>query len=230
MEAIILAGGLGTRLQSVLHGLPKPMAAIGSQPFLALLLDSLVQQHVQRVILSVGYRYEAIQSYFGSSYRSCELVYAIESEPLGTGGAIRQALQQAESETVCIMNGDTMFQVPLEAMIHFHQVQQADLTLALKPMANFDRYGNVIVSGTRITRFEEKQYCSQGNINGGVYLLNRSRFEQFNLPAKFSFETDFLQQRLDQLQIHGFVSDRYFIDIGIPEDYEKAQRELSITV
>jgi D-glycero-alpha-D-manno-heptose 1-phosphate guanylyltransferase len=106
--------------------------------------------------------------------------------------------------------------------------RQADLTLALKPMSNFDRYGNVILSGTRITEFAEKQYCAQGNINGGIYLLNRSRFNQFDLPTKFSFETDFLQKYLNQIQVHGFVSDSYFIDIGIPEDYQKAQRELSV--
>ena len=226
MEAIILAGGLGTRLRAVTNGLPKPMAPINSEPFLAVLLNTLVQQGIDRVILSVGYKAEVIESYFGDRYRTCKLIYSTELEPLGTGGAIRQALELVQSEHVFVLNGDTMFRVPLLTMMRFHQERQADLSIALKPMSDFDRYGNVVLSETRIIQFEEKQYCSHGNINGGVYLLQRNLIERFGFPSKFSFEADFLQPCINQLQVHGFVHDTYFIDIGIPEDYQRAQQEL----
>ncbi|MGG6270701.1 nucleotidyltransferase family protein [Leptolyngbya sp. AN03gr2] len=228
MEAIILAGGLGTRLRTITNGLPKPMAPMGSEPFLAVLLTYLVKQGVDRVILSVGYKYEAIQSYFGDCYSSCKLTYSIEHDLLGTGGAIRQALQHTQADPVLVVNGDTLFEIPLNRMLSFHLDHQADLTLALKPMLNFDRYGNVVLSNTQIVRFEEKQHCIQGNINGGVYLINRTLFERFNLPSKFSFETDFLQRYLDQIRVHGFSCSEYFVDIGIPEDYQKAQREIGV--
>lgn len=228
METIILAGGLGTRLKAVTKVLPKPMAPIASKPFLALLLDHLICQNVNHAILSVGYKYEAIVSYFGDRYRDCKLTYSIEREPLGTGGAIRYALQQVESEYVLVMNGDTLFQVPFCEMIRFHQSHQADLTLALKPMVDFARYGNVVLSNTQIVGFEEKQYCVQGNINGGIYLMKKEIFEAFSLPPQFSFETDFMKEYVNQLHVYGFVCDGYFIDIGIPEDYRKAQQELKV--
>jgi len=228
MEAIILAGGLGTRLKTVTQSLPKPMAPIGGKPFLEFLLNYLIDQNLCRVILSVGYKHEKISSYFQNKYKSCEVVYSVENEPLGTGGAIRCALSQAQSKYVLVVNGDTLFHVPLHQMIYFHFEQQSELTLALKPMTNFDRYGNVILSNTRVISFEEKKHQLQGKINGGIYFLGKEIFENFSLPEKFSFETDFLEYYVNKIRINGFISDGYFIDIGVPEDYEKAQLALEI--
>jgi len=226
MEAIILAGGLGTRLKDITHSLPKPMAPIASKPFLEFLIEYLVSHDVSRIILSVGYKYEKIVSYFGSRYKSCEILYSIEQEPLGTGGALKYALTQSRLENVLVVNGDTLFYVPLHLMNSFHLEHQSDLTLALKPMSNFDRYGNVILSETRVIAFEEKKHQANGKINGGIYLLRKEILDSLSLPAKFSFETDFLEKYIDKLQVHGFTSDKYFIDIGIPEDYQKAQSDL----
>ncbi|MDJ0798473.1 MAG: nucleotidyltransferase family protein [Calothrix sp. MO_167.B12] len=226
MEAIVLAGGLGTRLKAITQTLPKPMAPIGSKPFLEFLLDYLIINGVSRIILSVGYKHEKISSYFGNQYKSCELLYSIENEPLGTGGAIKHALSQASLENVWIVNGDTLFDVPLYQMMLFHLEQQSDLTLALKPMVDFDRYGNVILATTKVIGFEEKKHQVSGQINGGIYCLRREIIEELELPSKFSFETEFIEAYLSRIQVHGFTSNGYFIDIGIPEDYRRAQVEL----
>ncbi|MFN6564383.1 MAG: nucleotidyltransferase family protein [Nostoc sp. ChiSLP01] len=227
METIILAGGLGSRLKDITATLPKPMAPVGSRPFLELLLDYLVSQGVCRVILSVGYKHEKILSYFGDRYKHCELVYSIETELLGTGGAIKYALNLAQSEYVFIMNGDTIFQISLSQMMSFHYDRQSDLTLALKPMNNFDRYGNVILSDTKIVKFEEKKFKSHGNINGGIYLLNKNLFDCFFLPNKFSFESEFMEVNCNKIKMHGFISNEYFIDIGIPKDYARIQLDFN---
>jgi D-glycero-alpha-D-manno-heptose 1-phosphate guanylyltransferase len=234
MEAIILAGGMGTRLQSVVQSVPKPMAPIRSRPFLEYLLDYLVEQGVQRVILSVGYRAEQITTYFRdrhqSHYRSCQLDYCQESQPLGTGGAVRQALQQVQSDQVIIANGDTLFNVPLRQMMAFHRFQQADLTLALKPMQHGDRYGNVVLVGTQVQQFEEKQYRAESLINGGIYVARTDLLNQWTAAEKFSLETDVIEPNLDRFNVQGFIAEGYFIDIGIPADFERAQTELGVFV
>lgn len=226
MEAIILAGGLGTRLRSVVPDLPKPMAPIGNRPFLSYIFDYLHKQGVSRVILSTGYKHEVIEAYFGNQYKDISIYYSIENQPLGTGGAIKQALDLTCENEVFILNGDTFFHVNLKQLANHHRKLNSDLTLTLKPMENFDRYGVVITSGNRVVQFEEKKYVEKGNINGGVYLAHRSLFNNVNLPDKFSFETDFMEKYLQRFSFNAFLSEGYFIDIGIPEDYEKAQMEM----
>jgi D-glycero-alpha-D-manno-heptose 1-phosphate guanylyltransferase len=231
MDAIVLVGGLGTRLQEIVTDRPKPMAPVGGVPFLDILLERLLQHSViERVVLAVGYKRDVVQAYFGDRAYNRKIVYAIEKSPLGTGGAIRNALAHTRSHEVLVVNGDTLFEVDIAAMTASHRQHQADLTLALKPMRDFSRYGTVrLTAGQRITGFEEKQYQAEGLINGGVYLMNQTLFDGLTtpLPPKFSFETDFLEHYLAQLNIYGFTSPSYFIDIGIPDDYYRAQQELS---
>ena len=236
MDAIVLVGGLGTRLRSLVSEVPKPMAPVGEVPFLDILLARLLRHRaIDRLVLAVGYKREVVQDYFGDRLKGREIAYAIETEPLGTGGGIRNAIAHARSDEVLVVNGDTLFDVDLEAMVAYHRQQQADLTLALKPMREFDRYGTVQLAGTRVVGFEEKRYQLEGTINGGIYLLERDLFERplegskaASLPEKFSFETDFLERYLQQLRVCGFVSEGYFIDIGIPEDYRRAQVDLAV--
>lgn len=230
-EAIVLAGGLGTRLKSVISDIPKPMAPVGEKPFLYYLLRSLQKQGFKRVVLSVGYRSEVIENYFGNCFESLELVYAFEKEPLGTGGGIANALHFARGQEVALINGDTFFDVALESLYSFHKLHQADISFSLKPMHEFDRYGRVELDDKcRIKTFHEKAYCANGLINGGVYILNKIVFEAFNLPVKFSFEKDLLEKYAGELNLYGFVSDSYFIDIGIPEDYSRAQTEMPLGI
>jgi len=229
-EAIVLAGGTGTRLQSVVKEIPKPMASINDTPFLEYQFNYLLKQEIKRVVLSVGYKYEVIQSYFGTSYKGIDIDYAIEDEPLGTGGALKLAFGKINAKDAYILNGDTFFSVDLFKMGTFHEEQNADVTMAIKRMENFDRYGVVEFNSSsgELVQFKEKQFVREGYINGGVYLIKRSVFEGDGLMEKFSFEKDILETQIGVLKILAFEhsADQYFIDIGIPEDYQKAQYEL----
>jgi D-glycero-alpha-D-manno-heptose 1-phosphate guanylyltransferase len=228
LEAIILAGGFGTRIRSVVSDVPKPMAPVCGKPFLHYILQSLVQQNIDRIILAVGYKHEVIINHFGNKFQTADLIYSIEEEPLGTGGGIRQALEMTLGDQVLIINGDTYFDLSIGELILFHRNGGYDLTVCLKPMIQFDRYGTVTVDQNRVIGMQEKQPCDSGLINGGVYLINREILEKFAAGSKFSFEKDFLEEEVSHLKFGAFISDNYFIDIGIPEDYEKAQQDFRV--
>ena len=229
MECIVLAGGLGTRLRGAIGDFPKCMAPVNDQPFLHYILNYLQQQSCTRLILSLGYKHEIITEWLRTQTIPFAIDFVIEYEPLGTGGGIRLALQKAKSQHVYVLNGDTFFKVNLHEMYQFHIQQQAGATLALKPMQNFERYGVVNTDDKHcVLTFEEKQYRAQGNINGGIYVLNKDFVMQKKLPAKCSFEKDFFEAFVHEKHFSAFISDSYFIDIGIPEDYEKAQLDFKV--
>ncbi len=229
MRAIVLAGGLGTRLASVTNEIPKPMAPIGSRPFLEYLLDDLVEQGIEQVVLAVSYRWEVIRQHFGSVYRGMDLSYSVEEEPLGTGGAIQQAMSTLADDEAVVLNGDTRFRVNLVKMEKVHRNTDAQLTIALKQVADSGRFGRVEVSADGVvTSFLEKSNDGPGLINGGIYILNRSLFGDFPMPAKFSFELDLVEPNINRIQPRAFQSDAYFIDMGIPEDYDRAKREIGV--
>ncbi|EGK8096211.1 NTP transferase domain-containing protein [Campylobacter lari] len=215
MQAIILAGGLGTRLQSVIKDVPKPMAPINGKPFLEYLLQYLQKQGIKEVILSVSYKYELIQEYFKDKFENINIIYNIEKELLGTGGAIKDALKFVKNETF-VLNGDTFFDIDLNKLF----LNGSKICIALKQMRDFDRYGAIeIDKNNTIKSFKEKTCVKQGLINGGIYLISKDIFNNFNLDNKFSFE-EFLQENYKKLNINSVVFDDYFIDIGIPQDYE----------
>ena len=223
-EAIILAGGLGTRLRSKVEALPKSMAPINNIPFLAYQMSYLSRFDIKKVYLAVGYLSETIVKYFGSRYKNIELVYVHEDTPLGTGGAIVQALKETTTNEILVCNGDTMFDVDLKAFYSSFYSSNSDFQMALKPMEKFDRYGIVnINSDNKVVGFEEKHYVEEGLINGGLYLINKSKVLSIEFPTKFSFETEFLETKYKDMCFGGFVSQGYFLDIGIPTDYDKAQ-------
>jgi D-glycero-alpha-D-manno-heptose 1-phosphate guanylyltransferase len=225
MEAIVLAGGLGSRLNGILHDIPKPMAPINKIPFLEYILKFLKAQSINKVILSVGYRSEVIYKHFGSSYDGVEIIYSIEDSPLGTGGAIKKAVQYTLQECFFIINGDTFFQINLNQMVE-NFVPGTRLMLALKTMHNFDRYGCVQMDlDGFITSFLEKGFKKTGSINGGIYLARKSLFKGFDLPDKFSFE-EFIEENFSDLSATCTIFNDYFIDIGIPKDLKRAQIEL----
>ncbi|MCK4442307.1 MAG: nucleotidyltransferase family protein [Sulfurovaceae bacterium] len=223
MEAIVLAGGLGTRLRSVVSNLPKPMAPIGNKPFLEYILKYLKKNDITRVILSVGYKWKTIEEYFGNNFKGIELVYSVEDKLLGTGGAIKKAITKVNSKEVFIINGDTFFNVDLKLLT---LDSTSKIMLSLKKMYDFNRYGCIESNSENlVTSFTEKAYRTSGNINGGIYLIKKDIFNKFNLKEKFSFE-EFMQKNFKKLVISVRVFDNYFIDIGIPEDYKKAQYEI----
>lgn len=227
-EAIILAGGFGTRLKGVISDIPKPMAPIAGRPFLEYILTSLHHQNFKNIVLSVGHKSEVIQNYFGDNYKGIPIEYVVENEPLGTGGAIKFALEKSISDQVFVLNGDTIIDVDTSTFAEFCKNQKGDVGIVVKEMVHFDRYGTVDISNDVITQFNEKRSTERGFINCGFYYLNKKVIEQFQLPHKFSFETEFLEKYTSQLKFSAYKSNGYFIDIGIPEDYEKAKKELPI--
>ncbi len=229
LECIILAGGLGTRLRSAVPDMPKCMAPVAGHPFLKHVIDYLLSEGVTKFIFSLGYMHEAIESFLETSYPNLQYQIALESEPLGTGGAIHLACKKATERNVLILNGDTMFKANLNSMMNFHLQHQAACTLALKPMNDFDRYGVVDINHENyIQSFKEKQHYENGLINGGIYVLHVDTFLSLPFAEKFSFEKDYLEKYFNSQKMMGIVQDRYFIDIGIPEDFERASIELKI--
>lgn len=222
-EVIVLAGGLGTRLAHVVSGVPKPMAPVCGRPFLRYILDDLQQKGAERIILAVGYKRECIQDYFGNAYRGMEITYSVEAAPLGTGGAIKQALSLCHDDWVAVVNGDTYFDVD------FPELDQArlpgSLVMAAKRMFDFDRYGALETDHGRVTMFREKMPCREGLINGGVYLMERTALETIS-ETTFSFETAVLEPLAQRGKVLAVECSGYFIDIGIPDDYAAAQETM----
>lgn len=226
--AIILAGGFGTRLQSVVSDVPKPMAPINSIPFLNYQLAYLKHFGIENIILSVGYLNEKIRDYYQSELNGLNINYVIEETPLGTGGGIRKAMELNKDELVLALNGDSYFDVDLYHFKKLHSLKNSQISLALRKVQNASRYGAIKIDETdRITSFKEKSsQAHEGFINAGVYILNQDVFLK-HTPANcnFSIEKDFFEKQHQTLPIYGFEFSGYFIDIGIPEDYNKAQHD-----
>jgi D-glycero-alpha-D-manno-heptose 1-phosphate guanylyltransferase len=226
-ESIILAGGLGTRLRDTVPDLPKCMAPVNGQPFLSYVIRHLLSQGIEKFIFSLGYKHEIIEDFLNTQFPTIDYQCCIEEEPLGTGGAIRFACEKTTEKNVLVLNGDTLYKIDAASLYKSHTDHSALCSIALKPMNNFERYGVVEIDSNNVVRkFKEKQFYQSGLINGGVYLLNAASFLQKSFPQKFSFEKDFLEKEYPNNNIYGFIQDSYFIDIGIPEDYQKAQDEL----
>lgn len=226
-EAIILAGGLGTRLRDTVPELPKCMAPVAGRPFLFHVINALRMQGIERFVFSLGYKHEIIEEYLSTQFSTLDYQCVIEDNPLGTGGAIRLACENGQDTHVLIANGDTLFKINIAEVSAIHFATGADCTLALKPMQNFDRYGAVTIDEQNIiTSFNEKKFYNQGLINGGIYILNKTNFLSYTFPEVFSFEKEFLEVEVKNKKIAGVIQQGYFIDIGIPEDYQLAQTDL----
>ncbi len=227
MEAIILAGGFGTRLSHIVSDVPKPMAPVAGRPFLRYLLDDLATTGFTRVVLAVGHMRHCIEDYFEGCYRGMDLIYSAEDAPLLTGGAVKKALCHCRGEYVFVLNGDSYLSAPFEAMLVQAERDRPAALLAVKEMHAFDRYGTIILGGSgdahplRIRQFKEKEPTEQGMINAGVYCLQRELLD--DMPDAFSLENDFFEKYVGDLTLEAYPCDGLFIDIGIPEDYERAQ-------
>ena len=226
-EAIILAGGFGTRLKEAVPDLPKCMAPVNNRPFLFYVINYLRTKGIEKFIFSLGYEHEVVEAYLQTDFPTLDFQCLVEKEPLGTGGAILASCYKTSEQTVLVVNGDTIFKADIEKAFTDHVKHDSDCTLLLKPMENFDRYGVVELNeDNSIKSFEEKKFYKSGLINGGVYILNTEQFLAEELPGKFSFEKDYLEKYFETRRIYGSVQNEYFIDIGIPEDYFRVQQEL----
>lgn len=225
-EAIILAGGMGTRLRKTIPDLPKSMAPVEGRPFLSYVIDYLRMQGIEHFIFSLGFEAHKISDFLEKQYATLSYTTVIEEEPLGTGGAIRYCMEKVKSADVLVTNGDTLFKIDTLSLYTLHLLNHSECTLVLKPMHHFNRYGVVeLEESGKIISFREKQYYQQGLINGGVYVLNREKFLAHSLPAKFSMEKDYLEKFCTKGAFYGSIQEGYFIDIGIPEDYHKAEND-----
>lgn len=224
MQAIVLAGGLGTRLRGVVPDLSKPMAPVAGRPFLAWVLDALVDAGFERVVLAVGYRHEAIRDHFGAAYRGLPLAYSVEHRPLGTGGAIRLAAQSPARDPWFVLNGDTFVELDHRAMLDLHRRGGERMTLAVCRVPDAGRYGAVEIEAGHVCRFREKGIAGPGAINAGTYLLSPQVVETIPTGEVFSFEQQLLMPRVGELRPAAFETAGLFIDIGVPDDYARAQQ------
>lgn len=227
MQAVILAGGLGTRVKNITEDkIPKVMLPIKGKPFLLYILDYLKTQNIKSVILCVGFKKEIIEDYFedGRKY-GLNLIYSKEENPLGTAGALKNAERFISGNRFLLLNGDTLFKVDLNELLQFHSFKKAKITVALKYLENTYRYGRVeLNSDNAITKFIEKSIHKKGIVNGGVYVIEK---DALGLIKEFpsSFEKDILPMLIN-IGLYGKVFENYFIDIGIPDDYKKARADM----
>ncbi len=222
--AVILAGGLGTRLKSVSGDTPKPLMPINNKVFLDYLIDNLRKHNINDIYLCISYNFEKFTYY----YKNNDLKFIIEDNPLGTGGAIKLAFQEVNQKNILVLNGDTFFDINFNDFIKNHFKSKADISLATKKMEKPYRYGTVDVNGNRVLKFNEKKEIDKGIINCGIYILNSNINKFFPKEDKFSFEKDILEKHTSELNIVQQLSDGYFIDIGIPEDYVRATEYFKI--
>ncbi|MDZ7737600.1 MAG: nucleotidyltransferase family protein [Bacteroidales bacterium] len=227
-EAIILAGGLGTRLRGTIRDIPKAMAPVKGKPFIEYLLTYLDLSGINRVILSTGHLSSVINEHLGENFGNIHISYSEEKKPLGTGGAIALAAPMIKEDKFFVLNGDTLFKTSLKKMAHQHSETGADITIALRKMDDISRYGNISINdNNRILSFSEKENQKvEGMINAGIYLINKSVLKMAVLPDIFSIEKDLFPILLRKSNIYGYTDSAYFIDIGTPADYKKAQDEL----
>lgn len=226
MEAIVLAGGFGTRLRQVVADVPKPMAPVAGRPFLEILLGSLASKGFTRAVLALGFMAEKISGHFGSRFGGLELAYVVEDKPLGTGGATRLAMTACTQDHVFVFNGDTYLDLEAEALERQWQAHRHPIVVG-RQVPDTLRYGRLVVEGRRITRFAEKGVAGPGLINAGCYVLAKEALAGFPLHQPFSIETDYLTPEVARATVEVFVTEGQFIDIGIPEDYARAQTLLA---
>lgn len=226
MDAIILAGGFGTRLREIVPDLPKPMAPIAGRPFLEILLLSLSRKGFTRVILSLGFMADKISSYFGKTFAGMDLVYIVEDRPLGTGGAARLALSICQEDHAFIFNGDTFIDLEVNAIESLWQNNRLPIIIG-RVVSDTSRYGRLLIEGAYVKGFAEKSVSGPGLINAGCYVFSREQLDCFRLNESFSLESDFLVNLVIEKKVEAFVTKGLFIDIGIPDDYANAQTMLA---
>jgi D-glycero-alpha-D-manno-heptose 1-phosphate guanylyltransferase len=226
LKAIVLCGGRGTRLGNLTTTTPKPILIVAGRPFLYYVLDQILLAPIDEIILAVGFEWQKIRELIGDSWNGVPISYSIEREALGTGGAIKLAMHGANLQEALVFNGDTLLKINPDELRIFSESVSADVGVGLSVVAEGSRFGSVSVNDLgRIMDFNEKTVKGLSIINAGVYCIRNSVLDYVN-SEKFSFENDFLIPFHRELLIYGMSTDTYFIDMGIPQDFERAQIEL----
>jgi D-glycero-alpha-D-manno-heptose 1-phosphate guanylyltransferase len=232
VSAAILAGGMGTRLRPAIADRPKVLAPVHGRPYLTYLLDQLAEASIKEVVLLTGFGAAQVRRTLGETYGGMRLVYSEEPFPLGTGGAIRWALEKLSMPTVLLLNGDSYCDVDLAAFRDFHERHAADASLVLAKVAGASRFGRVGIDGTgRVICFAEKTARTGSDwINAGIYLLRRSLIENIPLGQPRSLERDLMPPWIEGCRCYGFRCAGRFLDIGTPEAYASAEQFFQPTV
>ncbi len=223
-EAIVLAGGLGTRLRDVVVDLPKPLAPVAGRPFLAYLLDQLAREGMRRVILATGHMAEKIEQAIGDNWQGMDIVYSRETEPLGTGGAIRLAAQRLQGDCAYLTNGDTFVRANLGELEERTRACGLSMGMVLASVPDVARYGAVETNAGHVVAFREKGSSGAGYINAGTYFLAREAIAGLPKEKSYSFETEVLRPEAMAGRVAAFGESSHFIDIGVPDDYQRAQQ------
>lgn len=227
MQAIILAGGFGTRLKSEVGNVPKPMAPMAGRPFLCWLLEYMAGQGVRKTVLSLHYQAETIRAYFGNHYAGITLAYTMEETPLGTGGAICNALALLDrNKPIFALNGDSLVVVNYLDMLQTHYRRQRPLTIATREMPDCRRYSLLGIKNGQVQSYAALGTAAPGIISTGFYIVWPSLFDAYDMSPAFSFEQDFLAPLVPVLKPASHTLEGYFIDIGVPQDYARAQSEI----
>jgi len=222
-EAIVLVGGLGTRLRAVVSDVPKPLAPVAGRPFLAWVLDHLAGNGIRRVVLATGHMAAVVETVVGSRWSGMEVAYSLEDTPLGTGGAVRLAATRLSGDSAHVLNGDTFLRYPLAGLEQETRLRGALAGVALARVDDVARYGAVEVAAGKVTAFREKGGQGPGLINAGSYFLTAGALDALPRQKAFSLETGFLHPQAGSGGLAAFTGTSGFIDIGVPEDYARAQ-------
>ena len=227
MKAVVLCGGLGTRLGALTRHKPKPLIDVAGRPFLAHVLDKLCIPEIDGFVLATGFQAKQVSDVINTTWQGRKVHYSEEMRPLGTGGAVLLAMENFNLDHALVVNGDTLFDCDLCSMVDGFEVSPWATRMALRHMNDCARYGQVMVADdTRVISFGEKGHTSGGLINAGIYAQRRAPLVSFG-TASFSFETDYLAKLDPVWPVQGLVKDGYFIDMGIPEDLVRARQDLA---
>lgn len=221
--ALILVGGLGTRLRDVIDDVPKPLAPVNGRPFLHWLLDRLADCSVNHVVLATGYKGDMVREACGDSWRGVALSYSQESAPLGTGGALAAAWSLIHHESCLVINGDTWLEIDYRLLRRAGEGSGLPLYVTLTEVPDVGRYGAATINGDRLVAFREKGQHGPGLINAGVYWVGTKLRNYIQQEPRFSLEKELLPILIEKRLVGAFVGGRRFIDIGVPEDYSVAQ-------
>lgn len=222
MQAVLLAGGLGTRLKSVVNDRPKPMADVCGRPFMEYLILELKKHNITHIIMAVGYKGNMVEDYFGDgSGLGVKLDYSYEQTQLGTAGAIKNAEKFLTDPEFFVLNADTFYRAAYDDAVTLYCQMDIDLVLVLRRVSDVSRYGSVRLEHQMVTGFNEKvPEQIPGLINGGIYLLKKTVLDLIPEKKKCSLENEIIPKMLQmKRKIGAVVNDGYFIDIGVPEDY-----------
>jgi len=221
-DIIILAGGLGTRLRSVVPDRPKVIAPINGRPFLDIIMEGLSEfSSIGRVILAVGHKAEQIIELYGQNKKyPFDIDFSVERDPLGTGGAIKKALSMTSTDDVIALNGDSFTEVSLKNLVGFHCSMNTMMTMVVVHVEDVSRFGKIVLNDIgRLVLYKEKHNTVEpGYINAGIYIFKRILFEKVPDKTKISFERDLILQFMEN-GIYSFAVKGRFIDIGTPESY-----------